>query len=137
GGHGIIAVVTIALERKLIAPGGDGRFVVLDAPAGQIHARAEVRDADGAAPRVTRVSFTNVPSFVLASGVPVRLGTRIVPVDVAFGGAFYAIVDAEAAGLPVHPDRLTDLRRVGMEIKHGVEKQLTVVHPSEPGLTGI
>jgi proline racemase len=60
-----------------------------------------------------------------------------VPVDVAFGGAFYAIVDAEAAGLPVHAERLTDLRRVGMEIKHAVEKQITVVHPSEPGLTGI
>jgi proline racemase len=148
-GHGIIAVVTIALERGLIAPGGDGRSIVLDAPAGQIRARAELKpgllSGETAAQskpgfsstRVSRVSFTNVPSFVLASGVPVKLGARTVPVDVAFGGAFYAIVDAEAVGLPIYADRLTDLRRVGMEIKRAVEKQMTVVHPAESGLTGI
>jgi proline racemase len=67
----------------------------------------------------------------------VKIGGRIVPVDVAFGGAFYAIVDAEAAGLPISTERLTDLRSVGMAIKHGVESQITVVHPGEPGLTGI
>ena len=135
-GHGVIAVVTIALERQLITPGGDGLSVVLDAPAGQIRARAEMTEAGGRR-RVDRVSFVNVPSFVLASGLPVRVGARTVPVDVAFGGAFYAIVDAEAVGLAVVPERLADLRRVGMDIKHAVESALTVVHPQEPGLTGI
>ena len=134
-GHGIIAVVTIALERGLIAPGGDGLDVVLDAPAGQIRAHA-TRAPDNPG-RISAVSFVNVASFVLASGVPVRIGARTVPVDVAFGGAFYAVVDAEAAGVPVMPERLTELRHVGMSIKHAVESQLTVVHPAEPGLTGI
>jgi trans-L-3-hydroxyproline dehydratase len=135
-GHGIIAVVTIAFERGLISPAGGGHALVLDAPAGQIRARAEMTMVDGA-PRVSRVSFINVPSFVLASGVPVKIGARTIPVDVAFGGAFYAIVDAEAVGVPVLPERLTELRRIGMEIKHAVEAQLTVVHPTEPGLKGI
>src|SRR5215471_19050879 len=46
-GHGIIAVTTIALERGLIAPGGDGRAVVYDSPAGTIRARAgRAREAD-------------------------------------------------------------------------------------------
>ncbi len=83
------------------------------------------------------MSFINVPSFVLASGVPVRLGPRTIPVDVAFGGAFYAIVDAETAGLPIDPSRLNDLRSTGMAIKRAVESSLKVVHPTEPGLTGI
>ena len=135
-GHGIIAVVTIALERGLIAPGGDGVSVTLDAPAGQIRARAELTDLRGRR-RVSRVSFVNVPSFVLASAVPVRIGARTIPVDVAFGGAFYALVDAEAAGVPVLAERLTDLREVGMAIKRAVEAQVTVAHPAEPGLTGI
>ncbi len=128
-GHGVIAVVTIALERGLIMPGPD---VVLDSPAGPIQARATVDDG-----RVSRVSFTNVPSFVLHGGVPVRLGTRDLLVDVAFGGAFYAIVDSEAAGIPIVPARLNDLRKAGMEIKDAVERVLTVVHPDEPGLNGI
>jgi trans-L-3-hydroxyproline dehydratase len=58
-------------------------------------------------------------------------------VDVAFGGAFYAIVDAESVGLPVRADRLTELRQTGMAIKHEIEAQLKVVHPEEPGLNGI
>ena len=78
-----------------------------------------------------------MPSFVLAPGLPVRLGAREVRVDVAFGGAFYAIVDAEAAGLPITPARLPELRRAGMEIKHAVEAATTVVHPLDKGLNGI
>jgi proline racemase len=135
-GHGIIAVVTLAIERGLIAPGGDGTSIVLDAPAGQIRARAAIATRHGR-PRVERVSFINVPSFVLASAVPVRLASRTVHADVAFGGAFYAIVDAESAGIPIVPARLTDLRGAGMQIKHEVEAAMKVVHPEEAGLTGI
>jgi proline racemase len=135
-GHGIIAVVTIALERGLIDPGAGSREIVLDAPAGQIRATAQV-ESRGGVTRVASVSFVNVPSFVFASAVPIRLGTRTVPVDIAFGGAFYAIVDAEAAGVPVRPERLTELRQTGMAIKHAIEAAHKVVHPLEPGLEGI
>ena len=133
-GHGVIAVVTIALERGLIAvPRGLAEPVVrLDSPAGQIEARARL-DGD----RVESVRFRNVPSFVLQAAVPVRLGSRVQLADVAFGGAFYAIVDSEAAGIPVVPERLPDLRRAGMEIKRAVESAVRVEHPTEPGLHGI
>jgi len=109
---------------------------VFDAPAGQIRARAEVIMRKGQR-RVDRVSFTNVPSFVFAAAVPIQVGSRAMHVDVAFGGAFYAIVDAEAAGIPVAVDRLPELRHMGMAIKREVERALTVIHPAEPGLTGI
>src|SRR5262245_8174634 len=39
-GHGIIAVTTIALERRLLMPGGDGLTVVYDTPAGTVRATA-------------------------------------------------------------------------------------------------
>jgi trans-L-3-hydroxyproline dehydratase len=134
-GHGVIAVVTMAIERGLIVPRG-GEAIVLDSPAGQIKARAEIRRAGGGT-RVERVSFVNVPSFVLRAAVPVRLGSREVRADVAFGGAFYAIVDAESAGMAVRPEHLVDLRRAGMAIKHAVDAAVRVVHPAEPGLHGI
>ena len=135
-GHGVIAVVTIALERGLITPRSGSNDIVLDSPAGQIHATARREEAGGRT-RVTRVSFRNVPSFVLFGGVPVTLGNRQIRADVAFGGAFYAIVDSEAAGIPIVPARLTDLRRTGMEIKHAIEATHTVAHPDEPQLEGI
>ena len=134
-GHGVIAVGTIAVERNLIVVPreADGSVkLVLDSPAGQIFATSFLEGE-----RVTRVAFRNVPSFVLHPSLPIRVGTRDVRVDVAFGGAFYAIVDSEAVGIPVLPERLPDLRRGGMEIKHAVEKAVTVEHPLEPKLQGI
>ncbi|HEX3704404.1 MAG TPA: proline racemase family protein [Vicinamibacterales bacterium] len=144
-GHGIIAVTTMALERGLLMPGGDGATVVYDAPAGTVRARARIgagtpgaagTDA-GATVRVESVAFVNVPSFVLHGGLTVKLAARSVRVDVAFGGAFYAIVDSEAVGLPIDAAHLPELRRVGMEIKHAVEAVRTVAHPLDPGLHGI
>jgi len=155
-GHGIIAVTTIALERGLLVPGGEGAAIVYDAPAGTVRARATLRtggagkageagEAGGAGKagearrdeRVESVAFLNVPSFVLHGGMTVKLGARQVRVDVAFGGAFYAIVDSEAVGLPIDVAHLPELRRVGMEIKHAIESAITVAHPSDPGLRDI
>jgi proline racemase len=133
-GHGVIAVVTIAIERGLMVPRREE--IVLDSPAGPIRARARTR-VDGGATRVESVSFVNVPSFILHAGVPVRVGGRDLRVDVAFGGAFYAIADAESAGIPIVRERVPDLRRAGMAIKDAIEASLRIVHPTEPGLHGI
>src|SRR3989441_4365027 len=172
-GHGVVAVTTIALERGLLLPGGDGATVVYDSPAGTIRARAHFAAAPAAMPsdcgeasasgsleptapgvgprrtnesrlqqenkerRVTSVAFVNVPSFVLRGGFPVKIGTRQIRADVAFGGSFYAIVDSEAAGLPIDTAHLPELRRAGMEIKRAVEAAQIIAHPLEPGLAGI
>ena len=143
-GHGVIAVTTIALERGLIMPGGD--TVVYDSPAGTIRARANARSGGSgrsgesgglAGLRIDSVTFVNVPSFVLHGGLAVKIGTRQIRADVAFGGAFYAIVDSETVGLPIDVAHLPELRRVGMEIKHAIEAAQTIAHPLEPGLQGI
>lgn len=147
-GHGVIAVTTMALERGLLMPGGDGSSVVYDSPAGTIRAKARIgagrvdgaggaggEDGDGV--RVEAVSFVNVPSFVMHGGLTVKLASRHIRADVAFGGAFYAIVDCEAVGLPIDVEHLPELRRVGMEIKHAIEAAHTIEHPLEPGLSGI
>jgi trans-L-3-hydroxyproline dehydratase len=147
-GHGIVAVTTIALERGLLLPGGDGTTVIYDSPAGTIRARARVRSGGAVGSggsggeeteglRVESVAFVNVPSFVLHGGVTVKVGSRHVRAEVAFGGAFYAIVDCEAVGLPIDVRHLAELRRVGMEIKDAIEAALTIAHPLEPGLHGI
>src|SRR5215831_9801375 len=85
-GHGIIAVTTIALERGLLMPGGDGCSIIYDAPAGTIRARARLKPCASGGTRVESVSFLNVPSFVLHGGLTVKLDSRSVRADVAFGG---------------------------------------------------
>ncbi len=147
-GHGVIAVTTMALERGIIVPGGDGVSIVYDTPAGTVRARATLAEAlaEAGAPRereggrdtrVTSVAFTNVPSFVLHAGLDVKLEGRRLRADVAFGGAFYAIVDCESVGLPIDAAHLPELRRAGMEIARAIDAAHAVVHPLEPGLTGI
>jgi proline racemase len=139
-GHGVIAVVTVALERALLMCRDGQDEIVLDTPAGPVRARpvfGDRRDTQERTPRVERVAFSNVPSFVLAAGVPVKLGGRDLRVDVAFGGAFYAIADVEAAGLAIDPRRLPELRRAGMAIRDAVEAVINVAHPVDPGLRGL
>ncbi len=139
-GHGVIAVATIAVERGLMwdAATGNGPFVemVLDVPAGPVRTRARLETVEGRT-RVADVAFQNPPSFVLAPGVPLQVQGRTLSADVAFGGAFYAIVDAEATGLSIDAAHLPELRRIGMAIAREVERVITVVHPQEPGLTGV
>ncbi len=139
-GHGIIAVSTIAIERGLIWSRGDDTPATVDlrfdTPAGRVDALAHVT-YQGDAVHVSSVAFRNVPSFVFEPSLLVPVGTRKIPVDIAFGGAFYAIVDAEAAGVPIDAAHLPELRRLGMVIAREVEKLRRVVHPIDPGLEGI
>ena len=139
-GHGIIAVTTIALERGLLMPGGDGAAIVYDSLAGTIRARATFGPGEPGEQRPLRVSsvrFLNVPSFVLRGGLVVKVGGRHVRVDVAFGGEFFAIVDAEAVGLPLDGDHLPELRRVGVDIAQAVSAAERIVHPLDAELRGI
>ena len=146
-GHGVIAVTTIALERGLLVPGGDGHSIVYDSPAGTIRARAyfeatvagEAGEAGraGGTGKVEKVSFLNVPSFVLRPGSMVRVGGRQIRADVAFGGGFYAIVDCEAVGVPIDGAHIPELGRMGMEIKQALDAAGDVAHPLDPALGGV
>jgi trans-L-3-hydroxyproline dehydratase len=138
-GHAVIAAATIAIERRLLVSRDDDRGdvrVVFDTAAGDVHVHARV-EMRGGARRVHSVAFANVPSFVHTAAHPVRLGSRELRVDVAFGGAFYAIADTEAIGIPLRIERLPDLRRLGLQIRDSVNAAQQVQHPSEAGLTGL
>jgi proline racemase len=142
-GHGIIAAATIALERRLIVLSGDAASLVFDTPAGTIHARATFSASDAAESKeaqdvsVRRVAFLGVPSFVLHGGLLVSTSQRQVRVDVAYGGAFYAIVDGEAVGLPLDAAHLPELRRTGAAIARAAELASAAVHPIDASLNGV
>jgi proline racemase len=87
---------------------------------------------------VRQVEFENVPSFVYATDVQVQLsGWGEIQVDIAYGGAFYAYVDAAKLGLAVDPKYMEELVKRGMEIKYAVMEALRVEHPLEPRIAGI
>jgi proline racemase len=139
-GHGVIAAATLAIERGLFFSRQDDdeaeMRIVFDTPAGTVHARARCVTRSGGR-RVDSVAFTNVASFVHTASRVVRLHTREIRVDVAFGGAFYAIVDTEAIGIPLRTGRVADLRRLGAEIQQSLNAAYQVDHPTEPAVAGV
>ncbi len=89
-GHGTIGTVTFALEHGIVTPKTPG-VLMLDTPAGVVRA-----EYDQQGDHVESVRITNVPSFLYEEALAVdcpELGE--LSVDVAFGGNFYAIVDAQ------------------------------------------
>jgi proline racemase len=132
-GSNTICVTTVLLETGMLPMREPVTELTLEAPAGLI--RVEAACANG---KVTAVTFRNVPAFAayLDARVEVpHLGT--VTVDVAYGGMFYVIVDAEPLGLRLMPEEGRDIVRVSEMVKAAAREQLPVAHPEQPGFAGI
>jgi proline racemase/trans-L-3-hydroxyproline dehydratase len=132
-GHGTMSVTTMLIETGMIPPTAPETVVVFDTPAGIVEGHARVEGQ-----HVCEVSVANVPSFLYARDVPIELpdlGT--VPVDVAFGGNFFALVQARALGVAVHPDQQAQLIALGMQVKHAINATLRVQHPTVPHITTV
>ena len=132
-GSNTICVATALLETGMLPMTEPVTDLVLEAPAGLIRVRATC-----AGGKVTGVTFQNVPAFATHLDTPVEvpeLGTVIV--DVAYGGMFHVIADAEALGFRLTPDEGRDITRVTEMIKAAAAEQLPVVHPEQPGFAGI
>ena len=130
-GHGIIGIAKVALEAGLLPLAEPETTVRIDTPAGLVTAHASVEDG-----QVTRVRFHNVPSFVLALDQTVDVpGLGQVRYDIAFGGAFYAFVQAEDVGLTCTPEDFRPLIGKGIAIKRAVMADRPTPHPFEPDLS--
>jgi len=129
-GHGIIGIVTVVLETGMLPTVSPTTIIKIDSPAGLITAYANIEDN-----QVVSVSFHNVPSFVAAPDEVVDIpGLGKVHYDLAFGGAFYAYVNAGDVGLTCTPKDYRPLIETGMAIKNAVIKNGPIVHPFEKDL---
>lgn len=133
-GHGTIALGAWAVESGLVAAPDDGETdVVIDVPSGRVTARVTT-----VAGQVAAVTFVNVPSAVMARAITVDTESfGRLEVDVLWGGALYASLTAQAAGLDVTPSDLNQLIEAGRQIKAALANHPAARHPSEPRLDGI
>jgi len=125
-GHGSIGVITAAIEFGLVEAVEPVTTVVLDTPAGLVTGYAKVENGS-----VKSVSIHNVPSFLYKSTVIDIPGLGSIPVDVAYGGVFYAIVDANCIRITLERKNLVRLSELGLIIKNAVNSQISVKHPHE------
>ena len=132
-GTNTICVATVLLETGLVPMQEPVTDLVLEAPAGLIHVRADCENG-----KVKQVTFKNVPAFAVHLDANVEVPTLgTVKVDVAFGGMFYVIADAAPLGLRLTPDEGRDIVRISEMVKAAAREQLPVSHPENPGFPGI
>ena len=130
-GHAIIALTKLMIETGLIRKEGDRPQFIINVPAGTVKAQAHMQ-----AGKIREVSFRNVPSFLYLRDERIEVeGVGQVCFDVAYGGAFYAFVEAPTLGLTLTPDYYDKLIEYGRRIKRAVMANFSIKHPFEDDLS--
>jgi len=130
-GHCMIGTATTVVATGMVAATEPVTTVRIETPAGLVTCEVEV-----ASGRVGPVSFVNVESFLLHRDAGVAIeGLGEFVVDVAYGGDFYAIVDADPLGLALAPDNDAALIGAARRIIPAVNAQLRIAHPGRPDIT--
>ncbi|KAK3711469.1 hypothetical protein LTR37_009648 [Vermiconidia calcicola] len=127
-GSNTICTVTVLLETGMIPMQEPVTAFSLDTAAGLVGITAECQGG-----KCRTVQFRNVPSFVWALDQEVHVpGFGAVKVDIAWGGMWYALVDAESCGLKIENSQGPRLVELGQRIKVAVQGQYHPVHPKNP-----
>jgi proline racemase len=124
-GHGAIAIATMLVETGAVAMRAPETSVVLDTAAGPVTARVHV-EGD----RVVGATIRNVPAYSALLDAKVTVpGVGPVAFDLAYGGHFYALVEAAAVGLALEPGQAARIVETGERIRAAIEAEVPLVHP--------
>jgi proline racemase len=131
-GHGMIALATVLIDTGTVPVDGPDTRITFDTPAGKIQTRATIDDG-----RARTVRFRNVPAFRLVKDLEIEVDGRGIQVDIAYGGAWYAIARSEQLGVKLTSASSSELSRVGVKIMRAASNAVDVVHPEDSDLAGI
>lgn len=124
--HGSIGVVTVLVETGIVkCENLSGKEIILDTPAGEVYAKLEIENG-----KVKAVTIRNVPSFLYSSASIRVKSIGNVPVDIAYGGNFFALVEAKSLNVKVEPGEVKRLIEFGVDIRETVNKEVDIVHPA-------
>jgi proline racemase len=131
-GHGTIGVATVLVETGMVEVSEPETVVRLDVPAGLVEARVAVEGG-----RARAVTLRNVPAFLHERDASVAVdGLGDVAYDMAFGGNFYAIVEAASVGVAVDPARSDELVERGLAVMGAINAARRPVHPDDERMAG-
>jgi len=127
-GHAIIAITKMAYQTGLVPK--NKAELIINAPPGKIVARPHFQDNT-----IQKVSFLNVPSFVLLNEQTIDVkGIGSIKFDIAYGGAFYAFVDAATIGLELTESNSEKCIDLGRKIKLAIMDEFEIKHPFDEDL---
>lgn len=125
-GHATICATVALLETGRVG----GPLVRFDTPTGPVDCSFASQESE---PNAVRLD--NALAFLVEMDVPLNLpGFGRVPLSVAFGGNFFALVPAAEIGIELSPENATHLSRLGVEIRDRLNAQLNVRHAELPDI---
>jgi len=124
-GHGTIGSVTALIESGMVDAKEPYTEVVLEAPAGLIRTKAEVKNG-----KVLNVTLTNVPAFLYKQNLTTNIDGKEITYDISFGGSFFALIDITQLGLNVEPKNIPEITRIGMQLIKQVNAEQKMQHPT-------
>jgi len=129
-GSNLICTATVLLETGMVPMQEPVTEFAIETPAGLVGVEAQCRDGS-----CERVRFENVPAYVVGLDIPIELpGLGQLSVDVAWGGAFFAFVDAATFGVDIVPEHAAELADLGSRITAAASAQIPTCHPLRPDL---
>jgi len=124
-GHGSIGAATVAVETGLVEVTEPYTNVVLEAPAGIIRTKVKVEKG-----KAVEVSILNVPAFLYKKNLEIQVKDYgKIPIDISFGGSFFALVDTEKIGITIEQKNLSTLTDLGMKLMKKINESVEIAHP--------
>ncbi|MHC0038479.1 proline racemase family protein [Pseudoneobacillus sp. C159] len=131
-GHDTIGVCTALVESGLIPIDEPVTSLKLDTPAGLVEVDILLENG-----KAKEVSFCNVPAFLLKT-ISVHVeGIGLVNAEIAYGGNFYAIIDAKSVDLDLIPDNASMIIEKAIKIRNTINENIEIVHPQYPFIQGL
>ena len=132
-GSNTICVATVLLETGMVEMHEPETTFRLEAPGGVVDITATCKNG-----RCDSVELLNVPCFADQLDATLEVaGLGMLTVDVAFGGMWYVIADAQALGFSLEASEAKELSIVGESIRRAAREQLLCVHPENPEVAGV
>ncbi|KAL5008492.1 hypothetical protein ScPMuIL_014073 [Solemya velum] len=130
-GHAVISLGRYLIDNGIVKhPVSPETIVTIQCPCGMVVANTSYSDG-----RTGAVRFTSVPAFLFAQDVAVEVpGYGSVTVDISYGGAFYAFLDAKHLGLNINKSSVSDLATAADKVTDAVKSQVKIEHPESDDL---
>lgn len=125
-GHGSIGTACMLVETGAVPVSEPYTNVVLDAPSGIIRAKVLVKNGHAVC-----ASIQNVPAFLYRENLTEDIeGWGPITYDIAFGGSFFALVDARSIALSLDISNVETITELGMELREAINRDVEIQHPT-------
>ncbi len=129
-GHAVIALGRYAVETGIVARTEGWTTVRIECPCGLVTAHVKVKNG-----RAGEVWFSSVPAFLHTRDLSVEVpGYGTVTCDIAYGGAFYALVPASVFNLEIGGSPVSAFIAAANALVARINQTTSIAHPESADL---